>query len=292
MRIASAVILGSMLCAQGARAQEVSAKHEVADEWSESFIDRPLILAPRMVQANLGVDVSSISDSANSTGETVGAAFDVGIAKSVQAGLALSFPVNPATFGSAIANVQLGIADGANLRFDAGVARSGFINGSMDSMSNLYEFGLGVPIKLKLTDQIAFISGRTGAAGFGRPMALADGNGGIAFGSNPIYMSDALFAAGIQNGVTSYTAGVPVGILIAPHERVAIALRTGYRYVHTGSGDGVGQGLNFVPLGGDVMVNLPSHFDVGVSADVAGPLGQNYDYLAYRQFMGFAQARF
>ena len=294
MRIPMIVILGSMLCARAAGAQEISTAHAGAGEWSESWIDRPLVLAPRMVQANLGVDVTNAAiGSGNATGESMSAAFDIGIVPRVQAGIALTFPVNPAAFGSALADVQFGLSDQANLRFDAGVARGGFTGGPLESMANIYEFGLGVPIKVKLAQGVAFISGRTSAAGFARPLALAGDGGGLAFGASPFFMSESLFAVGINdNGVASYTANAPVGLLIAPHERVAIALHTGYRYAHSGSQSGSGRDLNFVPFGGDLMFNLPSHVDLGVSGDVAGPVDSNDDYLSYRQFMAWLQARF
>jgi hypothetical protein len=297
MRITTVVILASVALAPAARAQEeISTQHEASKEWNEAWIDRPLLLAPGAVQAGLGMDVSNLSvlDN-NATGETVSAAVDVGLSPRWQAGLALTVPVNPASFGSAIANLQMRLSDAANLRLDVGVARGGFIDNTSSDMTNDYMLGVSIPLKLKLSSNVALISGRTGPAGFARPLAISvNGMGGIAVGATPFYMGESLFSVGINgNGVISMSANAPVGVMVALSDRVAVDVHGGYRWMNGGNEmTGVSQNYHFLPFGGDVMVNLPGHIDVGVSADVAGPVSQNVDYLSTRQFMGWLQARF
>jgi hypothetical protein len=295
MRITIALAL--ILWAPQTRAQEIAASHQAAGQWTESWIDRPLVLAPRMMQANLGLDVTNevVTSMDTATGESMNAAFDIGVAPRVQAGLALTFPINPATFGSAIADVQYGVSEFANLRMDAGVARIGFVGGTFGGMRNIYEFGFGLPIKVKLSQKVAVISGRTSAAGFGRPTALAGDGGGLAAGANPLVAGESLVAVAFDDsGTAVIAANAPIGVLIAPHERVAIALHSGYRYLHEGSSSSIGNSrdLNFVPFGGDLMFNLPQHVDLGVSGDVSGALDQSTGYFDLRQFMAWAQARF
>ena len=292
MRIPIALAL--IVWAPLARAQEITASP--AGQWTESWIDRPLVLAPRMMQANLGLDVTNevVTSMDTATGESLNAAFDIGVAPRLQVGLALTFPINPATFGSAIADVQYGVSESANLRMDAGVARVGFVGGALDGMRNIYEFGFGLPVKVKLSKNVAVISGRTSAAGFGLPTALAGNGGGLASGATPLVAGDSILAvASDDSGTAVIAANAPIGVLIAPHERVAIALHSGYRYLHEGSSGSISsRDLSFVPLGVDVMFNLPQHVDLGVSADVAGPVDQNSGYFDLRQFLAWAQARF
>src|SRR5262249_52571224 len=106
-------------------------------------------------------------------------------------------------------------------------------------------------------------------------------------------LGESLVAMGVnEDSVISLVAQAPVGLLIAPHERVAIALHTGYRLLYIGHKNGSSETYSAVPFGGDLMFSLPAHVDLGVSGDAAGPISEHDDYLGYRQFMAWAQARF
>jgi hypothetical protein len=281
-------------------AQQAELQARGADGFDEAWIDRPLVLSPGMVQAGLSLDVTNMAlelPGRSVTGETMGVELDVGVAPRLELGLALTVPVNPAAFGSAVADVQLALAPPVSLRVDAGLTRASVVASSESDGANLFVFGLGVPIKVKLLPQLALVSGRTGSAGFGRPLAVADDSGGLALGTNPFYQGDSLVAFTVDhNGDVTLVANAPIGVMVTPLPRLALVLRGGYRYIQFSH---LGQSVNALPFGGDLLVSLPGHVDAGVSADVAGILdtasaeGSFFSgYLDYRQFVAFVKARF
>lgn len=271
-----------MALAQGAaRADEV-----------EGWVERPLTLRPGTVQPTLLLGITNISDNnQSSSGESVSAALDVGVTPMLQLGLYASFPVNPAAFGSVLANAQAALSDSAGLRLDLGLVRETANLGSLiQGSTNLFTFGIGAPIKLRLSRFVALTSGRPGAAAFGQPLAVAMGSSGVTLGANPMLYGDDVFGlVADDNGHVDYVAHLPIGLLLSPHERFAIGLRTGFRAVFPSRGEWT----KMVPVGADAMVSLARNFDLGASFDVAGIVDDpNESYFDYRQISVWTQARF
>ena len=152
-----------------------------------SSINRPLILPPRMALIDIGLQLSDIAGSGDSsgtsdnTGETLTASFDVGIGHRLQTGLSLAVPIHPlANFGALVGNLQFAINRFANLRLDLGYLRmvgqisldhappGAFLkNGSGSIFSNdSFVVGFGVPLKWKFHSMLALVSGSSRSRDF------------------------------------------------------------------------------------------------------------------------------
>jgi len=228
--------------------------------WS-SFLERPLVLAPMMAEPefNLG-----IGNSAANTSESLNIGFNMGIMDKLQAGAALSFPVNPnADFGAFTVNGQYALMDFVSGRVDIGAAKVGSGMGS----STGFQFGLGAPVKYKLAPMFALTSGSQYATQ----------------GTQDIFYLVAV------SGGTFWSFGLPIGILAQPHEMIAAQLRSGLRFFGGGGGDTA----TTVPLGIDVFVNVVPMIDVFFTFELPGPVsGSSAGYADERDFTIGARARF
>lgn len=258
---------------------------------SASFVERPLQLAPGAWQPTFMFDVTNVSVSSDSaSGEVLSAALDAGVTKNLQLGLYVTVPVNPSGFGSAIGSLQGGLSEQASLRVDAGILRGILDAGALGSSSaNAFALGVGAPLKLRLSHEVAFISGRPGTAQFGRPFAISEKGMGGATGANPAFSGDDLFYFIVNDGGTaSYVVNLPVGLLLSPNDHFAIGLRSGFRAVFPADGDT----SKAIPLGIDLMVSLSPEVGLGASFDLAGIIDeQRVSYTDVRQFGVWLQAR-
>jgi hypothetical protein len=223
-------------------------------EYPTSFVERPLVLPPMLMQPEFNVGIQNASIAGQSaTGESLNFGFDMGVIDKVQAGVLLTFPVNPnADFGSFVIGGQYNVMDFLNARVDLGAAKLGDSTG--------FTFGIGAPVKYKVSPMVALTSGRPYSYGFSYDI--------ITFA----------FINGAKAGILT----LPVGVLVQPHEMIGLQLRTGVR---VGFADASGTA---VPLGIDAMVNIIKIIDVGVSFDLAGSTD---DYAASKTVGIWAQAR-
>lgn len=228
----------------------------VADDTPTAIIDRSLSLEPQTLQPNAAVWLlhdSSAVDPDPSTFDFLQVGADYGILHHLQAGAVVDVQLSPTSeFGRALVSGQYQLLAFAAARVDLGVEHAA-------GNSNLV-LGLGLPVRLKLTDTLALISSQPYAYGVG----------------------DDLFTFRTGNGTFSSYA-VPVGLLYQLDSRVALSARSGFRRVDT---------ADFVPLGIDAVVSV-SRLDIGVSFDLYGQVSPSdgpgyFDVLRLR---GFAQVR-
>jgi len=224
--------------------------------WS-SFLERPLILVPLMAEPEFALN---IGNNPAQTSEGLAIGFNMGVIDKLQAGAAITFPVNPnADFGSFLVNAQYGVLDFANARLDLGATK---YSAGMTSSTG-FSFGIGLPLKYKLAPMFAVTSGSQYST---------------AFGSDIFYLT-------AVSGATIWSFGVPIGILVQPHEMIALQARSGFRIVKVGDLDAA----KYVPVGVDLFVNIIQMIDVFFTFELPG----NTDaYSDERDFVIGARARF
>lgn len=229
-----------------------------ADDTSTSIVDRPLSLDPQTLQPSAAaalVHDSAAVDPAPSNSEALEFGVDYGVLHHLQVGAVVDVTVSPSSeFTRGLVSGQYQLLAFAAFRLDLGAQRVD--NGDLD-----FAFGVGLPVRLKLTDTVALISSRPYAYG----------------------AEDDLFSVRAGSGSTISELRLPVGVLYQLDKHVALAGRTGFR--SQGS-------ARFIPLGADFIVSV-SRLDVGVTFDLAGQIAPDngrgfFDVLALR---GFAQVR-
>lgn len=251
-----------------------------------SFAQRPLVLPDGMVQADSALAISNYT---TETGANMNLGFDVGIHKKLQTGLLMSLPLTPnGGFGMMVGNLQYGLAPFANLRFDVGATK---LTADVPAMGNTtvtqdvtgFVWGAGVPMKWRIADRIAFTTGRTNASAFGVASKV---NGYLLSSDDIITMQSGSFT--LMNGSTAsatvWTFGLPVGMIVQPHDRFGLGFRTGFRLMR---GDVAGD--TAIPLAFDVMGNVARPVDLGVTFEMPG---WTSDYGAVKNVNVWAQARF
>ena len=251
-----------------------------------SFAQRPLVLPDGMVQADTAIAISNYS---SQTGANMNLGLDVGIHPKVQAGVMLSLPLSPdGGFGMMVANAQYGVAKWANLRFDVGASR---VTGEIPAMGNTtaiqdttgFVWGVGVPMKWHLTDRVALTTGRTGASAFGVASKV---NGFLLSSDDIVTMQSGSFT--LMNGSTAsatvWTIGMPVGVIVQPHDRIGLGFRTGVRVMR---GDVPSD--TAIPMAFDLLTHVARPLDLGVTYELPG---WTSDYGAVQDVNVWAQARF
>jgi hypothetical protein len=233
----------------------LAASPAMADDYSSVLIERPLTLSPQMLQLEAGASLShsgvAVAPAPSNT-EALQFAVDYGILHHLQAGAVVDVQVSPSSeFARGLLSGQYQLLAFAAVRLDLGAQRVG--------NNTDVALGVGLPLRLKLTDGFALISSRPYAYG----------------------AEDDLFSVRAGNGtITEYR--LPLGLLYQIHPNVALIARSGYRSQ---------EGAAFVPFGFDATASV-SRFDIGVTFDLAGqvsPSGSGYfDLLTVR---GFAQVR-
>jgi hypothetical protein len=235
----------------------VAAPRAMADDYPTAFIDRPLTLEPATLQPSAAASLthnSAAVDPAPSNIEALQFGADYGILHHLQAGAVVDVDVSPSSeFRRTLVSGQYQLLAFAAFRLDLGVQR-------VDSGDLDFAFGVGLPLRLKLTDTLALISSRP-----------------FAYGAE-----DDLFSVRAGSNGSISEVRLPLGILYQLDSHVALVGRSGIR--NQGS-------AWYIPLGADVMVTV-SRLDLGLSLDLAGQVspdsGAFADLLGVR---GFAQVR-
>jgi hypothetical protein len=242
---------------------------------SEGWIDRPLLLDSGQVQAGIAIEESEPGSSYEvSAGKAVMASIAAGVGAGTQLGLAFSAPFDPSAFGSLSGSAVFGRGERMAFRIDAGVSRTtelGTGDPNNDPMAtNAYSLAFGVPIKVKLSPNIAFVSGTAGPTGFGLPFAQNAPHGvSMAAGSRPSYFGESIVAVVVKDSVPNdYVFTLPVGLLVAPTDRFALRLHGAYQMIFSGARGEEGPFSDtFLLAGADLMISLPGHVDLGASVD-------------------------
>jgi hypothetical protein len=256
-----------------------------------SLVERPLILPQWMFQPWVGVAITNVETSflnmqQSGTGEVFAFALDVGLARRLQAGIFFAFPVDPnADFGTFLANLQLGLTDELNLRFDIGGEQISFHSGAPvgSNTQSAFLVGLGLPWKVKLHRMLALFGGSASAPGFGFYPITVVGQTSV-YTTTALSSEDLLALAVVDFGGTVGTAifgglTLPLGLRVQPHDRISFAVRTAYRMTFThneSSSNTAGRIspptplLHYVPLSFDVVGNIIRQLDVGFTATLTG----------------------
>jgi hypothetical protein len=234
----------------------VAAPAALADDTPSAIIDRSLTLDPQTLQPNAAVFLthsSAVMDPDPATFDFLEIGADYGILHHLQAGAVVDVQLSPSSeFSRALVSGQYQLLAFAAARVDLGVEH--------EAGNSQFVFGIGLPVRLKLTDTLALISSRPFAYGAGDDLFT--------------------FRAG-DGSISEYR--LPVGILYQVDSRVALSARTGFRRVES---------ADFIPFGLDAVFSL-SRLDVGVSFDLNGQISPDgspgfFDVIAVR---GFAQVR-
>ena len=240
-----------------------------AQPWLEKFpaaaIDRPLTLPEDTVE--LSLLAASSSDSGTSTGGSAALGVELGVGDG-QAGIAVAVPAIPGFgFGSVVGSasylIDPRLAFRVDLAFDhsqGDVGRPNF---------NFYALGGGLPAKLKLSPELALITGRVGAMGFAHFANLSVGGVGFYRGASlPFEGADLVVYTKQEDAGSQLMLQLPLGLVYQPARFLAITARAGYQVMIVTSGDGVTR--HFLPLGLEAVVSAGRSVDVGASFGLAG----------------------
>ena len=230
-----------------------------ADDYPTALIDRPLTLEPSTLQGMVVGELlhdSAAMAPAPSNIDSLVIAFDYGAAHHLQVGAVVSETVSPSSsLAYALASGQYQLLAFAAIRLDVGAAR-------VDNGDHYASVGVGLPIRLKLTDKVAVISGRPYAFGAEDDLVI------LRFNS-------------FSDGISEFR--LPLGILYQANENFSVAFRSGFRR----------EGGEYnVPLGLDLTYAI-SRIDIGVTANVAGHVSPSngIGYTDLTTFRAWAQLR-
>ena len=224
-----------------------------ADDVPSSIVDRSLSLEPSTMQPSIGATFThsgAAVDPAPSNFEALEFGADYGVVHHLQVGAVVDVTVSPSSeFTRGLVNGQYQFLAFAAIRLDLGAARFG--NGDLG-----FAFGVGLPLRLKLSEQFALISSRP-----------------YAYGAD-----DDLFSVQTGSGtITQYR--IPIGILYQLDKHVSFAGRSGFRSQDS---------AQFIPFGADFTVSV-SRLDFGVTFDLAGQIAPDagpgfFDLITLRAF--------
>jgi hypothetical protein len=225
-----------------------------ADDYPSPLIERPMSLKPSTFQLTGAYEYQGVLSGSDSGG--IGSlvfAGDYTLFPQLQVGAIVDVQVSPESgFGGILVNGQYEFLKFAAIRADVGVSH---LAGNTDG-----SFGVGLPIRLKLTDMFALISGRPYAYG----------------------AEDDILIAGVGDGSTTVFQ-IPLGLLVQLTPHVSVAARSGFREFSS---------AEFVPIGLDATVES-GHFDFGVMFDFAGQIAPDGapGFFHTQQFRLWAQLR-
>jgi hypothetical protein len=219
---------------------------------ADAWIDRPLLLRPGQVQLGTALEISDTEPEQTA----ILSSASVGVNSRAQLGLAVTECLDPTTFGALTATAIRGYNEDLALRIDAGVSRSA----EFGSSTNAYAFGVGAPIKVKLSPSVAFVSGSTAPTGVG--LALAQGYNTSS--SIPTSFGESILSV-VANGDTpnNYVLTVPAGLLFSMTDRVAVHLHGALQMIYSPPND---VDL-FVLAGANLLISLRDHVDLVASLD-------------------------
>ncbi len=249
-----------------------------------ALIDRPLTLPRLMFETTVFADLTNANPAesaggglfgaySESTSAALGAQISVGVARRLQIGVSVAFPLTD--FGQIVANVQYQPARTIALRFDVGYLRAqtaadNNLGGSYPSPDDMFYVALGAVLKWKLHRFFAITSGITRWPGI---HVTADENGGFFLGS----MGDPnaiLAVAGDGATHLLVTFQIPIGLLFQPDRHFFVQLRSGFRLSYAEASNDPSNPMNplqvAIPVGLDVGVTPIRQLDIGVSFDVPG----------------------
>ncbi|HEV7556091.1 MAG TPA: hypothetical protein VGO00_11575 [Kofleriaceae bacterium] len=224
-----------------------------ADDYPTPLIERPMSLNPSTFQLTAAYEYLGVlsGDDSGGIGSLVFAG-DYTLFPKLQVGAIAVVDVTPESrFGAALLNGQYEFLKFAAIRADIGITNGANTNGS---------FGVGLPIRLKLTDMFAFISGRPYAYGAEDDILIA----GVGTGSATLFQ-------------------IPLGLLIQLTPHISVAARSGFREVSS---------AEFVPVGIDATIES-SRVDFGVMFDFGGQIAPSEapGFFHTQQFRLWAQLR-
>jgi hypothetical protein len=231
----------------------------IADDYPTAIIDRPLALPPSTFQPSAALALihdSTIPAPLPSNTDAMILGLDAGVAPHLQVGAFAAIVVSPSSrFETALASGQYAFLAFAAVRVDAGVQR-------VDSGSRYAAVGVGLPVRLKLNNLVALISGRP-----------------YAYGAEDDLVS--LRFDSLTSGISELR--LPVGLLFQITPNFSFAVRSGVRRQG---------GASYIPIGADVTYAV-SRIDVGVTLDIAGQVGpaNGSGYTDLTTVRGWAQVR-
>jgi hypothetical protein len=253
------------------------AAYAAPEAYPVALIDRPLILPQGKAEFGLLGNISNWAVFNNSlTGEAGVLDAEIGLGKA-QLGLALALPLNPGFgFGSVFGSAAFAIAPQGAIRLDFGVDHVG-LNGDNTgntSGANIITVGLGAPFRVRLAQNVSFVSGSVGAMNVAHFTNVGSNGTAAYLGAGGLMFNGAdIIALNIatEGDARQLAINLPLGILIQAAPQFSITLHAGYEGLfNLGSGGGT---EHFLPIGIDAVFSTPGGADIGASFSLAGALG-------------------
>lgn len=277
--------------AAASRTTESSVEGVRADLGS-NFVDRVMVLPKGTLQGSTEMGLAHASTNGQgSTGFATSFGFEAGLGSRMQVGAAFSVPFSPKfTLGYFFVDGQYGITDFMNLRLNLGMNSSTSATGEAgnvvmnddgtfsfegggSSVSRAFAGGIGAPIRLRLNERWALISGRTNIHA-----VIPNAGQGVD--------TDDIFTWQLASNAGFTSLGLPVGIETAFSETWSGRFRTGVRGL-MGNASGT-----FIPLAFDTMVVPSRNWDLGATVALAGQVSSGAGYFDAQNFTLWAQTRF
>ena len=231
-----------------------------------SEVERPLILPGGMTQLALlprllfvpGTTFTAGPISITSGSSTLfglGAAVDYGFGDNMQFGIFGDYQLSsPSNFNGVTANFQYGLSENANVRIDAGILHGGSTN---------FIAGVGVPLKYKIGNGLAFASGRPFSYDF----------------------ADDIFR--INTGTpTMIMLHAPLGLVFDPAENVSLFLQTGYQMTLVSS-----TSTSSFPTAVEIQFTPMSNLDLAAEFAVPGSTSNGAGFLDNKMLNFFLKYR-
>jgi hypothetical protein len=283
----------AILCACSATAGAQAPGEDVPPRASDSWIDRPLVLRPGEIQLWTALDASNVGSDASGdshTGEALVGSLAIGVQHDAQLAVTLTELIDPTdqgTFGSLTATGVVGLSEQAAIRFDGEIlSRNGH---------GATALGVGFPIKINISPNVAFVSGSTGPSGFGHPFTYNPSFDDTSFaeGATPALFGESILAVVARDQQPNlFVFTLPAGLLVAPSDRIALRVHAAYQLQWRGTDvlSMEGPASDSFLLGGvDLLLRLSRSIDLGGSFDkVLAASTSNWNY-EYGQLDGAAQ---
>lgn len=247
--------------------------------------DRPLNLPRGALELDLAGHYSNWSgtalDSGSVSGEAAAASVAFGVSSGVQLGATLALPINPGFgFGTVAANGLFSLGRDSAFRVDLGWDRLG-TNGSggFVSAGDTYFGGLGAPLRFKLGQGVALVSGRTGGFELAHFINLGASGTGLYYGASTLgFATGDLLTVAHSTGSSSASDStainltVPVGVMLQAADALAFTLWSGYHLSWFSDG-ATTSAVHFIPLGLDAVFSPAPALDLGASFNLPGRVG-------------------
>jgi hypothetical protein len=272
----------------------------VAQKLPAALIDRPLTLPAGATEFNVLFNDSSWSQGGGSVSGQAGAAsIEYGFTSAVQGGVTVALPVSPGfSFGTVVGTGVFTASPTTALRIDAGAESVGSSSIGNGKYTLLFG-GFGVPLKFRLDDRFAFVSGSAAAFRFAHftnlganGAALYEGTSTFDFAGADLFSVVHSTTSGVNGTVIQINA--PIGVLLQIVEPLSVTLSTGYHAL-IATGGGTTGVSHYIPLGADVVLSPNPSLDIGVSLALAGTVsdasGANLGYGDIKNFALWVRLR-